>query len=380
MRISLVIFTANVFGGGNKFAADLASALQDSGHEVAICAWDRPEPKRSHEEFFSIPPDRWFVPGWRFNFGKLYRITFNLASTLGRCVESFKPDIVINTTAEPSVLRLVPSPIKKISFVHYPTELTAYGHSLRHEIYRSLYWWIHYKTIKELDAVVCNSNYIKEITYIMWKCSLPDKGRYHAIYPCVDVKRFAGDEGKRERKVCCVGRIDKNKGIDMVVDAFLKAKGTVPEAKLEIVGGVKGSPWAEAYYPSLVSRLKQIGDERIGLTIDVPSSEIVKALLTSRCMANFNPEEHFGIVPVEAMAAGTPPIVADGGGQRETVIHGETGYLVHSMEEMAGAMEALLSDDGAFVRMSRAGRDRAAQYFSKEVFARRWNELFAAIT
>jgi alpha-1,3/alpha-1,6-mannosyltransferase len=153
----------------------------------------------------------------------------------------------------------------------------------------------------------------------------------------------------------------------------------VPEAKLEIIGGVKGSPWAEAYYPSLLLRLNQISDERITLKTDVPSPEITRALMSSRCMANFNPEEHFGIVPVEAMAAGTPPIVADGGGQRETVLNGETGYLVHSKDEMADAMVSLLSDDVAFAMMSRAGRSRAASVFSKEVFAKKWDNLFATL-
>ena len=378
MKVALVIFTAKGFGGGNKFAADLASALNGAGHDVAVCAWDRPEPGRSHEELLDIPSTKWFVPGYKYNLGKLYKITFNLGSAIRRSAEKFKPDIVINTTTEPSVLRAVPPGIKRISYVHYPTELTAYGHSLKYEIYRSIYWWLHHRAIKTLDAVVCNSNYIKEITYLMWKCSLPDKAKYHAIYPCVDVRRFEG-EMKRERRACYVGRIDRNKGIDMVIDAFLKAGRCVPEVRLDIVGGVKGSPWAESYYPSLVSRLRVIGDERISLNVDVPSSEIVRVLLTSRCMANYNPEEHFGIVPVEAMAAGTPPIVADGGGQRETVIHGETGYLVHSTDEMAEAMMALLSDDDAFERMSRAGRSRAKDIFSREVFARKWQDLFDAI-
>jgi len=55
-------------------------------------------------------------------------------------------------------------------------------------------------------------------------------------------------------------------------------------------------------------------------------------------MTNFNPEEHYGIVPIEAMAAGTPPIVADGGGQKETVIHGETGFRVKNEDQMADFM------------------------------------------
>ena len=37
--------------------------------------------------------------------------------------------------------------------------------------------------------------------------------------------------------------------------------------------------------------------------------------------------EHFGIVPLEAMAAMRPVIACDSGGPRESVLHGETGYL-----------------------------------------------------
>jgi alpha-1,3/alpha-1,6-mannosyltransferase len=377
MRISLVMFTTNVLGGGNKFTADLASALNDTGHDVAVCAWDRPVPGRCHEEFLDVPPERWFIPGYRRNLGTIYKTTFNLSSALKQCVSRFNPDMVINSTT-PSVLRVVPHPIKKIAYVFNPTELTMYSHSLRLELYRSIYWWIHYKTIGNIDAIVCDSDYIKEITYLLWKCSLPDKARYHTIYPCVDVHRFMGDES-REKKVCYVGRIERDKGIDMVLDAYLKVKDILPEVKLEIVGGVKGSPFATAYYPSLVSRLSRIGFEHISLRTDVPDSEITRTLMTSRCMASYNPGEHFGIVPVEAMAAGTPPIVADGGGQRETVVHGETGYLINSKEEMTDAMISLLSDDGTFKRMSRAGRRRADNVFSREALAKKWNGLFEAL-
>jgi len=375
MRISVVLSDANVLGGGSKFAADLASSMKAIGHDVAVCAWDKPKPNRCHEEFLDIHSERWFTPSFGYNLGAVYKTTFNLASAVKRCVDRFDPDIVINTTT-PTVLRVVPERMKRITYVYFPTELTIYRHTLRDELYRSIYWWIHYKTIKNLDAVVCDSDYIKRLTYLIWKCSLPDMSKYHTIYPCVDVHRFEDKQEIRERKVCYVGRIDRNKGIDMVLDAYLMVRRDLPDTKLEIVGGVKGSVGAEAYYPVLLSRLSQIKDEHIILRTDVPGSEIARTLLSSRCMASFNPEEHYGIVPVEAMAAGTPPIVADGGGQRETVIHGETGYSVRSEEEMISAMVDLLSDDDTFERMSRAGRSRAKNIFSREVFAKKWQELF----
>lgn len=262
--------------------------------------------------------------------------------------------------------------------MHYPTELKAYRHTLKHELYRSLYWYMHYKTISTLDAVVCNSNYTKNLTIALWRTSLPDLGKYFTIYPCVDVDKFSG-RTEREQKVCYVGRIDKNKGIDKVIEAFLSVKREHPGAKLEIVGGVKGSPWVEAYYPELVSKLEKIKCQDISLKRDVPTNDIITTLLTSKCMASFNPEEHFGIVPVEAMAAGTPPIVADGGGQRETVQHGETGFLVRDVDEMAHYMSRLLKDEELFSSMSAKAKGRVIEHFSKKKFISDWIHLINSL-
>jgi glycosyltransferase involved in cell wall biosynthesis len=379
LKIALVTFTTQYFGGGNKFVADLASGLTSAGFDIAICAWDRPLYGKSHEEFLEIPNGKWFVPTFKKNVGKLYKITFNLAGAVKKCLKEYRPDVLVNANVEPAVLRVGPENVKRVTYVHYPTELKAYKHSLAHEIYRSVYWSVHYGTIKRLDAVVCNSNYTKDLTYAMWKNSLPEHSKYHVIYPCVDVKKFSG-EMIREPKVCYVGRIDKNKGIDMVVDAFLMARKEQPNLKLEIVGGVKGSPWAECYYPELLARLNKINCSDIVLKTDVPTNEIVSTLLTSRCMASFNPEEHFGIVPIEAMAAGTPPIVADGGGQRETVLHGETGFLVKNTEEMKEAIIKLSADEKVFYKMSINAKKRAAEYFSKERFVAEWTKLLGSLS
>lgn len=48
---------------------------------------------------------------------------------------------------------------------------------------------------------------------------------------------------------------------------------------------------------------------------------------------NFVFREPFGLAPIEAMAAGCPVIASDYGAMRETVKHGETGFLVRTMEE-----------------------------------------------
>jgi glycosyltransferase involved in cell wall biosynthesis len=75
--------------------------------------------------------------------------------------------------------------------------------------------------------------------------------------------------------------------------------------------------------------------------------------------------EHFGIVTVEAMAAGAVPVVIGRGGQREIVRHGIDGFLCESIEEMATQTQRLIDDAALWSRMSRSARARAAE-FSEE--------------
>lgn len=52
------------------------------------------------------------------------------------------------------------------------------------------------------------------------------------------------------------------------------------------------------------------------------------ALLAAATAVLYTPsEEHFGIVPLEAMAAGRPVIACNSGGPVESVVHGRTGFL-----------------------------------------------------
>jgi glycosyltransferase involved in cell wall biosynthesis len=79
------------------------------------------------------------------------------------------------------------------------------------------------------------------------------------------------------------------------------------------------------------------------------------------------------------MAAGTPPIVADGGGQQETVINGSTGFRVNTesndiSDQMAKFMRLLLTDDRVFNKMSIQARRHATQ-FNESDFVKKWIEI-----
>lgn len=67
------------------------------------------------------------------------------------------------------------------------------------------------------------------------------------------------------------------------------------------------------------------------------------ALLAAACAVVYTPtNEHFGIVPLEAMAAGRPVLACNSGGPRESVLHGSTGFLADPRaEDFARAMAKL---------------------------------------
>ena len=93
-------------------------------------------------------------------------------------------------------------------------------------------------------------------------------------------------------------------------------------------------------------------------------------------------QEGFGIVFLEAAAAGVPQIAGASGGAPEAVIHGVTGLVVDHPEDpgdVAEALRALLADPTRRRRMGRAARTRVAESFNTGVLASRLADALAGV-
>jgi alpha-1,3/alpha-1,6-mannosyltransferase len=94
----------------------------------------------------------------------------------------------------------------------------------------------------------------------------------------------------------------------------------------------------------------------------------------------YTPEnEHFGIVPLEAMARGCPVVACNSGGPLETVVHARTGFISEpSYIDFANAMVLLLTHKGpAETAMRAAARAHVEQQFSRERFREAWRAVVA---
>jgi alpha-1,3/alpha-1,6-mannosyltransferase len=104
--------------------------------------------------------------------------------------------------------------------------------------------------------------------------------------------------------------------------------------------------------------------------------------LLSKCkMVVYTPvNEHFGIVPLEAMAMKKPVIACNSGGPKETIIHGETGLLCEdSPKEVARAIAKLLKDEKWSQQLGEKGFYRVQQCFSREATANQLDEIVSEL-
>ena len=127
------------------------------------------------------------------------------------------------------------------------------------------------------------------------------------IYPMTDIKKFKPSKTVGDYYLL-ISRIEPYKRVDMVIDAFKGLK-----EKLVIVGsGTKKDQFIKSA-PKNVEFLGRKTDK-----------ELAKVCSEARALI-FPQDEDFGIVPVEAMAAGRPVIAYGKGGALETVVAGKTG-------------------------------------------------------
>lgn len=91
-------------------------------------------------------------------------------------------------------------------------------------------------------------------------------------------------------------------------------------------------------------------------------------------------DEHFGIVPLEAMAAYKPVIACNSGGPVESIKNGVTGFLCDpTPQEFAQAMIKLIQDPLEAERMGREARKHVTESFSTKTFGQRLNRYLVDI-
>lgn len=275
------------------------------------------------------------------------------------------------------------------------------------------------RRLESVDLLLAVSDHITRTTMRDFP-SIADRSK--TLYSNVDPEEFRREKdysigrSRQEKRILYSGAISPHKGPHNLLDAFSIVAKQYPNVHLEFVGSMANYPMEETWDLKDRAKLKQVAPfyarhpitrlkARLGLkpqdagtyqaylkskltpevakkvtfTGFVPRLDLVDRFYDADIFV-FPPiwDEGFGLPPVEAMAAGAPVVGTRSGALSETVVDGETGFLVEKNDPKALAQQILrlLTDDDLREKMGRAARRRALSTFTWEVAASRVTGLY----
>jgi L-malate glycosyltransferase len=251
------------------------------------------------------------------------------------------------------------------------------GTSLRARLRRAYYDWDWQRRFATYRQTWGISEYTAHWTRRRWAIDC------EIVYPPVDIR---GAEGSKERLILSVGRFTPRKKQLEMLNAFRAVSQTALKGwTFCCVGGLTDTPTDRDYYAKLQESAAQC-DAKLVANADRASLDdlLRRASIFWHAMGwGEDPEErpqmmeHFGIVTVEAMAAGCVPVVVNRGGQPEIVEHGVSGFVWDAVSELTELTVRLAKDEALRDAMSRAARSRAER-FSRQRFVDRCAEFVQA--
>jgi mannosylfructose-phosphate synthase len=198
------------------------------------------------------------------------------------------------------------------------------------------------------------------------------------IPPGVNTARFnAADDGRAvagtERPyVFSLSRIDANKGLDYLIDAFA---GVARASDLALVIG-GGSSQPEARERQVLAVLKELAaahhvDARVTFTGYITDAELPYFYRRARAFVLPSRFEPFGMTALEAMACGTPVVATNLGGLARYLRDGYDALLADpsDAEALAAAILRAATDEDLAARLVAAGHETIAREFTWEAIA-----------
>ncbi len=212
---------------------------------------------------------------------------------------------------------------------------------------------------QRVDHVVANSRTVRRRVRKHW-------GREAAVvHPPVDVQRFSLSTAPRENFYFCMGQLVDYKRVDIAIEACLRLG-----RKLVIVGDGEMRKKYEALVQSYVAQ----GSDAKLIEFCGRMDDVAVQNLYARCKALLFPgEEDFGIVPLEAMASGTPVIAYGKGGATETVVQGLSGMFFYEQSAEALAQTLVAFEEQCALFEPQRIREHALS-FAEERFAQEMQE------
>lgn len=231
--------------------------------------------------------------------------------------------------------------------------------------------------IRLMDAVVATSE--RSASYLPVKSVVIQHGiDFDRYFPAKDRPALRAKLGLPDKTLIgCFGRIRRDKGTDIFVDAMLQIIPNHPDVYAVICGLTKNR--YRKYAERIKAKIKNSGLIKHFIWAGEVDSGIMPEFFRSLDLyVAPQRSEGFGVTPLEAMSSAVPVVATEAGTFTEQVSAGETGLIVPKgdVDQMIVAIGKLLSDPSWMTALGNAGRRRVIKHFPISREAAALNELY----
>ncbi|WP_425990626.1 glycosyltransferase family 4 protein [Afipia sp. DC4300-2b1] len=359
-------------GGAERVMAQLCNHLAKKGHEVALVTLS----PASEISFYDVSSAVQRCPLGRFVEGsgvaRIVRVVAWIAA-LRRTIAALRPDVVISFVDLTNVMVLLAIRGLKIPvIVSERIDPTAHSYRLS---------WLD-RALRRLTYPYAARIVVQTRRAARFFEHSPT-GKIVTIpnpVPFANVASYPDRVSPEGRfRIIGIGRLDHQKGFDILIDSFATLATRFPDWDVVIFGQGPDRPTLldRIAFHGLDGRIKLMGISR----------DIAGETARSHILAFPSRYEGFPNALAEAMAVGLPTVAfEDVSGVEDLVVSGESGILVRSVQLVSGnsnelfaeALAQLMTAPQLRLKMGQAAKTRA-ETFQPEIVFRQWDRLIATV-
>lgn len=217
------------------------------------------------------------------------------------------------------------------------------------------------QALKRADAIICCSKFVqaealKQIPGALENSVVVHNGGTRHTPDGMDFRQQLGLD-EHARVILFVGAITPQKGLHVLVEAIRVISSELDNVRLLVAGSSqlwynpRGKSSASVYEHKLIEATQELPIHFLGRVTQEEMGDLYRAADVFCCPSVW--EEPFGIVNVEALAAGLPVVACSVGGIPE-IVNGDVGRLVppNDAKALADALRKLLQDEDLRLRLA----------------------------
>lgn len=369
-RVGIYDHAGHFAGGGQRYVAEMAALMQDRYDITYI--FNNDVELSSYKDWFDLDLSRCSMKIIRIPFfDERNRYTADEAMVVDEVdnpfdvisQETLNYDIFINANMLGKV-----NPLSPVSMFicHFPDQEKA-----------------RFFQVDKYDYLIINGDYTGEWVGKRWGLEPT-----HKLYPPVNMFNPESSPAKKEKIILSVSRFElggSKKQLELIQAWSDLCEENPKEAKgwkLVMMGG--STP--ENTYLDAVNEAVAAADCSIEIKPNATIAEIKDyykraSIFWHACgLDETKPQlvEHFGMTTVESMQNCCVPIVIDGGGQREIVEHGKSGYRFSTLEQLRVYSLIVMEDPKRCKKLAKAAFERS-KLFGMEVFGETLDNILAEV-